>query len=78
MSKKKHPNKAHQKPLVQRPPPPVLHGDVFRTFVDEARSIGNEVVARREFDLDVVEYLRSKGLFDEWCAWRAAKRGPQT
>lgn len=55
--------------------PPVLQGDCFRTFLDEARSIGNEVAARRQFAADVIEFLRGKGLIDEWDAWHAARRG---
>lgn len=54
---------------------PVLAGDCFRTFLDEAVSIGNECRARREFDADVVEYLQHKGLFDDWAKWREVKRG---
>lgn len=77
MSKKKRPNKAPSHPTPSSQPLPVVHGDCFRTFLDEARSIGNEVVARREFCADVVEYLQQKGLFDEWSEWRTAKRGPQ-
>lgn len=74
MSKKKRP------PKVSAPsaPPAVLHGSAFVTMIDEARSLCNEVVARREFDADVVEFLRSKGLFDEWGAWRDAKRAPKS
>lgn len=48
--------------------PPVLHGDVFRAFVDEARSIGNEVAARREF-------MKERGLDSDFAEWCAAKRG---
>lgn len=57
--------------------PPVLHGDTFRAFLDEARSIGNECDARRKYDADVVEYLKEKGLFEEWAAWREAKHAPK-
>lgn len=76
MAKKKHPKAA---PAVQpqKLALPVVHGDCFRTFLDEARSIGNEVVARRQFDADVVEYLTQKGLFDEWSKWREAKHAPK-
>lgn len=73
MSKKKRPDKA---PVP--PPAPVMHGDVFRTFVAEAQSIGNEVVARRAFDNDVGEYLESKGLRSDFDAWRAKKHMPKT
>lgn len=55
-------------------PEPVLHGDAFRTFIAEATSIGNEVDARRRFDADVGEYLESKGLREDFDAWRAAKK----
>ena len=75
MSRKKRPNKV-QAPAA--PVMPVLHGDCFRTFLDEARSIGSEVMARREYDADVVEYLKQKGLFEEWGRWRETKRGPAT
>lgn len=53
--------------------PSVLHGDVFRSFLDEARSIGNECAERRVFDAHVVEFLTEKGLMDEWAAWREKK-----
>lgn len=71
--------KKHQKPAPAPQPTalPVLHGDTFRSFLDEARSIGNEVVARREYDADVVEYLTQKGQMEEWTKWREAKRGGQ-
>lgn len=75
MSKKKRPNQATP---AQRPTAlPVLHGNVFSTFVSEAQSLGNEVMARREYDADVVEYLSQKGLMDEWSKWREAKRAPR-
>ncbi len=74
MSKKKRPNQAS---APQRPVQlPVLHGNVFSTFISEAQSLGNEVNARREFDADVGEYLTQKGLLDEWSKWREAKRAP--
>jgi hypothetical protein len=80
MSKKNRPSKAPARTAQNAPvPKPVVHGDVFRTFVAEAQSIGNEVVARREYDADVVEYLKEKGLFEEWARWRAAKHdAPQS
>lgn len=71
MSRKKHPNPPPVKPAG---PLPVLHGNVFATFLQEAQSVGNEVVARREYDSDVAEYLTQKGLMQEWTAWREAKR----
>ena len=75
MTKKNRPNKAPVKAGAQ--PQPVAHGDCFRTFIDEARSIGNECMARREWDDDAVEFLKAKGLFEEWCAWRDKKRAPK-
>lgn len=76
MSKKKRSLKVV--PTQGQPPRlPVLHGMCFTTFIDEARSIGNEVQARREYDTDVVEYLTQKGLLDEFGKWREAKRAPQ-
>lgn len=77
MSRKNRPQKSQTTQAQPAAPLPVLHGDAFRTFLDEARSIGNEVMARREFDADVVEYLKQKGLVDEWAKWREAKRAPQ-
>lgn len=75
MSKKKRPNPS---PAPQRPTQlPVLHGMCFTTFIDEARSLGSEVTARREFDADVGEYLTQKGLLEEWSQWREAKRAPK-
>lgn len=57
-------------------PKPVMHGDAFRAFVAEATSIGNEVTARRAFDAEVGEYLKSKGLEADFNAWRAKKHTP--
>ncbi len=73
MSKKKRP------PKVSAPaaPLPVLHGSAFVTMLNEGRGLCDEVTARREFCADVVEYLRQKGLLEEWGKWREAKRGPQ-
>ena len=78
MSKKKRPNKVTTPVAVAPPKKPVLEGDVFVRFIDEARSIGNEVAARRQYEDDVVAYLTTKGLFQEWSAWRAAKYAPKT
>jgi hypothetical protein len=50
-------------------------GDVFQTFLHEAQSVGREVIARREWAADVVEFLESKELLVEWSNWRKAKRG---
>jgi hypothetical protein len=77
MPKKKSPKTASVLALKDVSTRTVLHGDCFRAFLDEARSIGNEVAARREYDEDVVEYLTAKGLFDEWAIWRAKKRAPK-
>lgn len=74
MAKKKTTNRNVPQPA----PAAVVHGDCFRTFIDEARSIGNECTARREFDADVVEYLKQKGIFDDWSAWREAKHAQKT
>lgn len=52
---------------------PVLHGRAFTTFIEEAMSLGNEVTVRRAYDADVAEYLKQKGLLEEWDAWRKAK-----
>ena len=68
MAKKKRPNKAPAQP------PHVMQGDVFRTFLYEAQSIGNECTARRAFDADVIEYLKEKGLLEDWTAWREARK----
>ena len=77
MKKKNRPNKSYKKAAAPAPATPVLHGNVFRTFLAEATSIGNEVQARREFDADVVEFLTQKGLSAEWDAWRTAKHAPK-
>ncbi len=77
MSKRKSPKKVSSKSIAPVPSP-VLQGDCFRTFLAEAMSIGNECTARREFDDEVIAYLREKGLFDEWSAWREAKHAPKT
>lgn len=71
MKRKKSPNKAPQ-PILQKTP--VMNGDCFATFLKEAQSIGSEVVARREFDADIIVFLTEKGLLEEWTARRAAKR----
>jgi hypothetical protein len=74
MKRKKSPNKAPQQtPAIQ--PKPVMVGDVFQTFLHEAKSVGREVIARREWAADVVEFLESKELLVEWSDWRKAKRG---
>lgn len=52
---------------------PVLVKDVFATFLDVARSIGNEVQARRAFDSEVGVYVTEKGLVDDFNAWREAR-----
>lgn len=70
MSKKKQP----QKVPAPAAPLPVLHGNAFVTMLDEGRMLCNEVSWRREFDSDVVEYLKQKGLLEEWDRWREAKR----
>lgn len=77
MAKKKSPNTGPITTALAAAPKPVLHGDCFRAFLDEARSIGNEVAARREYDEDVAVFLRERGLFDEWATWRAKKRAPK-
>lgn len=51
--------------------PAVTQGNVFATFVHEAQQIGQEVVARRAFDDDVSEFLKEKGLVEEFEAWRS-------
>jgi hypothetical protein len=74
MSRKKRP----QKVIQPAPHPlPVLHGSAFTAVLDEGRMLCNEVMARREFCADVVEYLKQKGLLDEWDQWRQAKRAPK-
>lgn len=50
-----------------------MHGNAFHTFIAEAQSIGNEVAARRAFDADVSEYLKSKGMIADFEAWRAKR-----
>ncbi len=72
MAKRKRSNKVPLK-IVTVAPPPVLQGNCFATFLDEARSIGNECNARRAFDAEVIEYLEHKGLTDDWSKWREAK-----
>ncbi len=74
MSKKKRPQTA---PVQRQTALPVLHGNVFSTFISEAQSLGNEVNPRREYDADVAEYLTQKGLMAEWAKWREAKRAPR-
>ena len=51
---------------------PVVHGEAFATFLKEAQSLGNEVVARRAFAGEVAAYLRAKGFVDDFEAWRKA------
>lgn len=52
---------------------PVLVKDLFAAFLDVARSIGNEVQARRTFDADVGVYITEKGLVDDFNTWREAR-----
>ncbi len=70
MKRPKKPVKAPQHP----PQTPVHNGDVFATFLREAQSIGNEVVARREYDAHIVEFLEEKKLSAEWAQWLKNKR----
>ena len=65
MSKKNRPNKQTPQPIVQ--------GDCFRTFLDEARSIGNEVAARRAYDAQVDAFLTERGLVEDFKAWCARR-----
>ncbi len=85
MSKKNRPNPPRvlgpaptppQPPAAPVPPPPqpVVHGDCFAAFMNEAMSINNEIVARREFDREVVLFLNEKGLLVEWEAWRTEQK----
>ena len=55
-------------------PVSVLRGDVFATFVHEAKSLGDEVVARRAFDDDVGAFLKERELLADFEAWRVARR----
>ena len=55
------------------PPVPVRQGDVFATFIHEATSLGNEVVARREQGVFFREYLAERNLTADFEAWSAAK-----
>ena len=59
-------------PLMQ----PVLVKDVFATFLDVARSIGNEVQARRAFTEEIGVYLAEKKLVDDFNGWRTARQKP--
>ena len=77
MSRKKRPNSPSPTPPAPAGPLPVLNGNCFATFIDEARSIGNEVAARRQFDADIMEYLKQKSLLEEWSAWYDARRAPK-
>lgn len=55
-------------------PPDYVHkNDVFATFVDQAQSLGNEVAARRRFDADVSEFLKTKGLVAEFETFRKSR-----
>jgi hypothetical protein len=71
MPKKKRPSKAPQKIMVK---PPVLQGNVFATFLQEAQSIGNEVEARRKMQNEMGAFLAEKGLVDEFNAWLQARQ----
>ena len=54
---------------------PVVHGEAFATFLKEAQSLGNEVVARRAFADEVSGYLREKGLVEDFEGWRTTRSG---
>ena len=58
-------------------PPPVLHGDCWRTFVAEAAQAIREIEARRAFDADVGAYLTAKNLVPDFEAWREARHAPK-
>lgn len=74
MSKKKPSKKPAQ--VIQAPPKPVVHGNVFATFMQEAQSIGNEVEARRALQNEVAKFLAEKNLAEEFEAWRK-ERAPK-
>lgn len=75
MSKKKPSKKVVQ--VVQAPPKPVVHGNVFATFMQEAQSLGNEVAARRELQNEVAKFLAEKELAEEFEIWRK-ERAPKS
>lgn len=59
-----------RKNKAQTTPDHVETKDVFATFVAQADMIGKEVAARRAFDEDVADYLKEKGLIEDFESWR--------
>jgi urease alpha subunit len=80
MSRKNRPNSPKNQNATPTPaapaPQPVVYGNVFATFLDEATKIGNEVMARRQTERDVADFLKMKNLIEEFDAWRKAKYTP--
>lgn len=52
----------------------VTEGSVFATFISEGIAMTQELEARRRFGNDVGEFLRKKGLVDEFETFRNAKK----
>ena len=52
---------------------PVMQGQVFVTFIAEAREMVAELMARRQFDADAAAFLKERGLTDAFSAWRDAR-----
>ncbi len=52
----------------------VTQGSVFATFISEGIAMTHELEARRRFGDDVGEFLRKRGLVEEFETFRAAKK----
>lgn len=75
MPKKKSP-KLRTVTAVPQQAPAVTQGNVFATFLQEATSLGNEVMARRALQNEIGAFLAQKGLVDEFEAFRNARKQP--
>lgn len=57
---------------------PVHEGEVLGTLLREMMSAVQELEARRKFDTDIVDYLRERGITDEFEAWRVEREARNT
>ena len=69
MAKKKHPKQATKIPALP-PREPVLSGDVLMHVFRDLGAAMRELDARRRYDADVTEYLKTTGNSENFEMWR--------
>jgi hypothetical protein len=57
---------------------PVNVGQVFGTLLYEMHGLSRELEARRKHDADVGDYLKERGIGDDFDAWRKAREERNT